>query len=504
MAVLLQAPGRSFARPVVETLNRLGPLATAAVFSVALSMVAIWGALAPNDDGMLYVEVAQSYQTGGLEAARALFDWVFLSILIAGVSSISGLQLETAGYLISTVLLAGTCLLLVACVRTLFPQAAWAACAVVLALPGLNNYRDYIIREFGAWFFIMLALLLLLRWRRGGKAVQMWGYQLAIAAAALFRVESLIFLVLPVVPAVTRIRYAEARRALLTIVVLPLIVGLLLGSWWATSGGDLGTRMDQLLAAIDLERKFGIFDSAVAEIVASSSFPLFAMHAESILFLGLQGLLLIQFLENFGVFLVPAVFAFHPDVRRVWRGRLSAFLLGGLLYLLLLSAYLFEHLFMTSRYVVLLNLMAVPLVALGVHHLWERFHNYRWVLILLLVIAAFDNVVSSRPEDVRYRDAAAWLVDSGVAEQQVHFEDPEMAYLAGMSVTRARGQKAVPRDVVAAELQGERLRVALLDLRKRAPAVHAWVEANGLSIAGRFRDRTGGEVVAVVRRANEH
>ena len=75
----------------------------------------------------------------------------------------------------------------------MFPEAVWPICLVLLALPGLNHYRDEILREYGCWFFFMLAFWLSLRWSdtpRWGTALLI---QLALGISALFRPEALIF-----------------------------------------------------------------------------------------------------------------------------------------------------------------------------------------------------------------------------------------------------------------------------------------------------------------------
>src|SRR5690554_3253612 len=125
-------------RPVlIDTLRTallaLGPVRTAFLASIALSLVAMIGLTAPNSDGMLYVETALAFKQDGLDAARRLFDWLTMPILIAALSSITGLEAQAAGHVLSTLLLAGCCALLVACTRELVPHAAWPALAIALA-----------------------------------------------------------------------------------------------------------------------------------------------------------------------------------------------------------------------------------------------------------------------------------------------------------------------------------------------------------------------------------
>ena len=120
-------------------IKRLDPAWTAFVCGILLSLVAIAGSIAPNGDGMLYIETARIYLEGGVDAALALYNWnaisrVFISILIAHVSGLPGVSLEAAGYLLSVLFLAGTCALVVLGTRERFPGPTWAACAVALAI----------------------------------------------------------------------------------------------------------------------------------------------------------------------------------------------------------------------------------------------------------------------------------------------------------------------------------------------------------------------------------
>ena len=141
---------------VIGWLNRrLGasaPAWTAFLASLVLSSIAIGGSSVLNRDGMLYVDAARGFLADGYPALIGTFDWLLLPMLIAGLGSLTGIALETAGHLIDGLLLAGACGVMVDLVRRHQPEdaaLAWAACLVVLAMPGYNGYRDQLLREFG-------------------------------------------------------------------------------------------------------------------------------------------------------------------------------------------------------------------------------------------------------------------------------------------------------------------------------------------------------------------
>lgn len=138
---------------LINRVRNISPVQAAFVCSLLLSAIAIITSPTLNRDGMLYVDTARVFQESGFAAAKANFNWPFLPILMACVSWLTGLNPEFAGYLINSLFMAGTMALMVACARRQFPEAIWPICLVLLALPGLNHYRDEILREYGCWFF---------------------------------------------------------------------------------------------------------------------------------------------------------------------------------------------------------------------------------------------------------------------------------------------------------------------------------------------------------------
>ncbi len=479
---------------VLDKLARqLSPVWTAFIGSILLSVIALAGSVAPNNDGMLYVETARIYQSGGWQAAQALFDWnalarTFMAVLMAHIADLTGLGVQAAGYLLSAAFLAGTCALLVAITRMQFPTAAWAACAVVLAFPGLNNYRDYIIREFGAWFFIFLGFWLALRWAsrptwRGGLLAQA-----ALAAAALFRPEVLLLLLALPLWQLVRWREGSVRHRLLMIAGLP-IAGFLLLLGVMLFGGLEGRLGPSPLTHVNVAEKMHAFTSAAHNLGAV--LPQWsADEAGRILFLGLLAILPLKLLGNLGLFVLPAVFAFRHEVGvrlRAWAPLSWAFAL----YTLVLVVFVLERLFLTSRYVTLLSLLAVPWVAVGLQALCARRPRVSLAVAGLVFLLAFANVISTSPRKTHLTQAADWLRQQAVAEARHYVGDAKIAYLAGHSYLAAGRQLAggpLELDVLASAFTRGELDLALVPAPLAASdAMYAWAAEQGLKVL-RFDD----------------
>ena len=82
--------------------TRLRPILTptrVAFFASLILSFAAWMTSTINRDGMLYVDTARIFLDQGFAAAKASFQWPFISIFIALSAKLTGLPLEAAGYL---------------------------------------------------------------------------------------------------------------------------------------------------------------------------------------------------------------------------------------------------------------------------------------------------------------------------------------------------------------------------------------------------------------------
>lgn len=473
-----------------------GPARTAFIGSLILSAIAIAFAVGPNRDGMLYVDTAQIFLEHGWGAARANFDWPFLAVLIALASQFSGLSPAAAGFLIGALLMAGVCSTLVLITRRSFPDAAWAACVVVLALPALNGYRDHIIREFGFWFFALSALLVAMRWDEHPRRRDALLVHALIAVATLFRLEAIALypgllgwqLFRTGAPGWTR------RVAMLGVVPffgLAAGVALLAGSPAASH-----ERVVYYLTAANPMLAVERFSVAAHGFAASVLNRYSADEAGSILFFGLMSIIPVKFLQASGVFAVPLGFAVfsRSGVRRAQGWLLLVWVFAA--YVAVLFVFLMHQFFLTGRYVSFLNLLAVPLIAAGCVLMLKRFERWRLGLLLVAVIVALANVTSTGPRKTQYREAGEWLASQAISPERVYIEDGRIAYFANWRMAPVRSA-TTDRSQLAREVQSGRFDLVLLDVRRKDVQFNDWVAALPLTEVAHFTNSGGDAVVAL-------
>ena len=283
--------------PVFRKLaSRVSPVGLTFTASLLLSLIA-WLDSTVNRDGMLYVKAATAFGEGGFSAAKDVFNWPFLPVAMGVVSQISGLSPETAGYVLNAFFMAGACALMVAGIESRQREIAWAACLTVLALPGLNEYRNELLREFGCWFFVMLSLWLAQRWSNRPRWTGAFVVQAALGAAALFRPEALALF-----PALIAWQWFEApkderRLRLIMLGALPFVGATLLGALYYGGELDHTGRLAGEFNRISTAR----FD-AKAQTLAGALIEYAHDQARTILFFGSLALIPVKLFQKFRYF----------------------------------------------------------------------------------------------------------------------------------------------------------------------------------------------------------
>lgn len=483
----------------------LGPVRAAFLASLLLSLVALQGQLV-NRDGIYYLEKDGAILEYGLTAGMAygklsaelkrVGEWVFLPALIAAISKVTGLGPETAAHLLNALFLAGSCALLVDWVRRRMPEAAWTACLVVLALPAYNQYRPEILREFGFWFFCLLALWLAMRWEASGRWQQALGCQLALAAAALFRLESVAFYpALMLWQAASAPRGEKLRRALL-IVALPAAATLLIALLLASGLLATPTRVKYYLEAVNpisllrhVQEAAGRMDGTVFVYKFSRE------EAGYVLFFGLLSIIPVKFLKMTGVFLVPLAWQIAAQPARSWLARWQPLPWAFLAYLLVLAAFVTHEFFLVGRYVGLLNLLAVPLAASGLLLMMRRFPRWRGLMLALALLTLAANVVSLSPRKTHVAEAGAWLAANRADAARTGVDNPRIAYYAGWHSART---VILERAALGEALAEGRLDMVAVEAPRMDGGLEKWLAEHRLLAVQRFANKAGDAVIVAV------
>lgn len=115
----------------------------------------------PNEDGVLYLMLAERISEGGLAAGFDLFDRPLYSGMIAVIHGITGLGFVASAHVLNASCVLGMVAAFLLLCRTLYDDASvvpWAA-ALLLAHPKINNYFAFVIRDLGYWCLLLTALV---------------------------------------------------------------------------------------------------------------------------------------------------------------------------------------------------------------------------------------------------------------------------------------------------------------------------------------------------------
>lgn len=166
--------------------------------SLIFSVVAILCEPYLNNDGIFYIDAANTYLREGVTRSLESYPWPFYSILIAVVHQITGLPVLISARLINVLIISSTCIVFVKLYEEITKHKGnlWIACFLILTLTGVNKYRDDVMRDFGFWLFALIGFLSFTYYVQGARTRNALVWQISMLIAFLFRVEAFALMVL--------------------------------------------------------------------------------------------------------------------------------------------------------------------------------------------------------------------------------------------------------------------------------------------------------------------
>lgn len=167
------------------------------VVSITLTFLAWVTADGINPDGILYVETADAFRLGGYPSASRLYDWPFFSILIGLIADLLEISAFGSAQLLGMTLMAFLSLSFLSICKHVYPDpaAGWLAIVLLAAILGLNEYRAYVIRDFGFWTFTLGGTLALIHVFKQGHWAWAVCWQLMMTCALAFRIEAIAYMI---------------------------------------------------------------------------------------------------------------------------------------------------------------------------------------------------------------------------------------------------------------------------------------------------------------------
>lgn len=423
--------------------------ALAIVASLVISAWCVYADPVVNNDGILYLLVAEEMIRGNWGEALDLYKWPFYPALIALVSGPIGVQVESAAHIVNALLVTAIVVAFMALVLELGGdrRTLVAAAVIVLLYPDINQYRSFVIRDFGYLAFYLTSLFLFVRhYRRPSKLLGL-GWFASMLVATLFRVEGIIFLLyLPLVQHLNR-RVSRGRWPIAIMgtaaVFVPIGLSFL---WWTYSP----TREYDHLAV--LTDPLAVLGGAWSQISGEFSHKLEAIREEFLIGISgsyayaIFGLTLVMIvvwgimsaLGPVYVFLVghaayrKLVFPLR-EVKRIWYAVILAHL-GAL------CVFALAKLFLTGRYPLALTLtmlLAAPFSITWIYGSWERARERAaprtWgfpVLVVLMIATGVEglDVFTSKSY---LREAGLWLNGHIPDRASLYSNNGILTYYAG-------------------------------------------------------------------------
>lgn len=482
---------------LLDFFARLGAPVTTFLLSISLSVIAIAQTLTPNRDAMYYLEAAKAYQSGGINSAREIFDWLILSVAIGKISSIFNISVESVGYLLSTTCIAGASALIVSSVANYRPDLRWHALAIALTLPAFNVFRDDILRDHPTWLLVALFLWLIGKWEKSRDLKIALLSQAVLLASGLFRPESLVLLVAPILSGLSS--RDNKKASLLQFALPPAMFAILTSTYLYISGIDLPVKILDQLSATNPRLLIELFAQKANSMTGVAIHKIAGGHASQILAFGLLSLLATKFLKNIGLLIIPlTLIAIRKDRPKpflppIYFWSLIAFLPVPVIFVLHMG-------FIIPRYMVIPAILLTPALAAGLASLLRTTPAKGKVAIwILCFLAALSNVISISPAKTHIIQAANWLKTQNIDGQYIFFADHEIAYLAGMDPIRAlRNEDGFGNlPLLESTLAESRFQMFFLKRKVGDDSVEAWSTKNRMKIIERFSDGHKREILVL-------
>lgn len=478
---------------VLSRLKRISPVWLTFFSSLLLSLIAVVGEVTIGKDGAFYVDLAVTYLESGTAATFARFDWPWFSIILAILHRFTGVGLELISYCLCALFMAGTCCLLVDIVVKRLPQTGYWACLVVLSMPAFNAFRGDVLREYGFWFFSILALWLAMRWYSHPTWTRASLVQIAIAAAALFRLEAVLLMPALAVWQLVGVRsWADFAKSV-QFNALPACVGLVALAWVFMGAGLSAERLNDYVELLNPKGISSNFRDA-AENFSKGVLHRFAGNdAKHILLFGLFGSAVFMFMKLLGPFVVPLLFRRGREAAGQFFVEFKPFAWAFIFYFAVIMLFYTQQLFMNSRYISFLNLLAVPAAVVSFVWFVGRFPKWGRFLCAVALLVMLDNVLSFSAKKTHYVESGHWIAKNVKKDAAIYYADPRISYHAG------RGYPKQRLNTTAAMSEDHQARFDYFVIEADADEqwLVSWMQQHNKRIITQFANRKGDTVLIV-------
>lgn len=405
---------------MIQTFNditkiRLGT----ALVSLLLSFFAFYTNDIINRDGILYLAMSKAYLDGGLLATAKLYTWPFFSMVVAYIHQITQLSLEHSAYLLNILLFVLLTDVLVLLSHKILPNTRQLVIAALLFLcfQTLNEYRDFVIRDIGYWYFCSLALYRFMQFLDTASIRNGTLWQLAAITAVLFRIEGMVILLaLPLYLFATQPLKNTVKQQLQLnyLFIIGMLIAILVLA--AQSSSDLSaafSKINQISDYANLERFLTKFNNSTA-IIENQILPKYSDAYSGLIFGSGLIIMLIYKLTKaisigyIGIYLIGRWQ--RANLQKVPYKQLIIYLLA--VNLIILLVFIFSRYFTSTRYTLItlisLLLLMLPRICNTVEKAWTSKNKPILLIFGLILFVSLGDSMTRSSSKFYIKDVAIW------------------------------------------------------------------------------------------------
>jgi hypothetical protein len=165
------------------------------------------------------------------------------------------------------------------------------------------------------------------------------------------------------------------------------------------------------------------------------------------------------------------------------------------LYLAVLMLFFIRMQFINGRYISLLVLMLVPLLALAMSLFSGRFPRLAKGVAALALLMMLANVISTGAPKTQYIEAGHWIAAHTPPDAAIYYEDGRIAYYAGRGYTLSD----LTREAVMDTALAQSYRYFVIEAKPDEAWLQTWLQTHQAKVLAQFANRKGNTMLVIGR-----
>ncbi len=411
-----------------------------------------------NDDSVLYFEMSRLISLGEWKQALTLFNWPLYPALISAVHLVTRLEMQAAAQVLNVLFFGITTYSFISLIKLAGGNKMTIACGMFLLLSSayiVGDVLPMLLRDQGFWAAFLTSIVYFIRFYRDKKLSDALLWQVCAIMAVLFRIEAITFLMFLPFALLKQPQFSTKQRLanflninFLNVFALAFILGAL---FFVPSLqlSDFG-RLEEVVTITpkvftSITQTFNEKADLMSAKVLGGFFDSYGMIS---IIVALASILILKVIGLIG-WPVAAIMALSRHVGTPTQTMQSdaqrIFCWASLLAVLNACVIIAGVFVLSGRYIIALGFILLIFAAFQLASLAEQLRAKQinkpwqqillWLLIVLLTFSAVKNMWPKRAGHNFEQDAAAYLKQHQVPNNQVFFVTPRSRYFAGAPFT---------------------------------------------------------------------